>query len=78
MRRRRFENRAFPFEAVIFWTWLVVLAWAPVLLDVVAPKAAGRFLNSLNAFMTRHQQSVTVTVCFVFSVVLIAKGARAL
>jgi len=55
-----------------------VLAWAPVLLDVVAPKAAGRFLNSLNAFMTRHQQSVTVTVCFVFSVVLIAKGARAL
>lgn len=54
-----------------------VLAWAPVLLDVVAPKAASRILNSLNAFMTRHQQAVTVTVCFVFSVVLIAKGARA-
>ena len=55
-----------------------VFAWAPVVLDLVAPKAAGRVLNSLNAFMTKHQQAVTVTVCFVFAVVLIAKGARAL
>ena len=55
-----------------------VLAWAPVLMDVVAPHAAGRVLNPLNAFMTRHQKAVTVTVCFVFTVVLIAKGARAL
>ncbi|MGZ4754362.1 MAG: GAP family protein [Acidimicrobiia bacterium] len=55
-----------------------VLAWAPVLMDLVAPRAAGRVLNPLDAFMTRHQKEVTVTVCFVFTVVLIAKGARAL
>jgi len=55
-----------------------VLAWAPVLMDVVAPKAAGHVLDPLNGFMTRHQRAVTVTVCFVFTIVLIAKGARAL
>jgi hypothetical protein len=55
-----------------------VLAWAPVFLDVVAPKAAAHVLDLLNAFMTRHQRAVTVTVCFVFTIVLIVKGARAL
>ncbi len=55
-----------------------VLAWAPVAMDLIAPNAAGRVLSPLNAFMTRHQRAVTVTVCFVFTIVLIAKGARAL
>ena len=55
-----------------------VLAWLPVLLDIVAPRAAGKVLNPLNAFMTRHQKSVSVVVCFVFTIVLMAKGARAL
>ena len=54
------------------------LAWVPVLLDIVAPRAAARVLNPLNAFMTRHQKSVTVVVCFAFTVFLMAKGARAL
>lgn len=55
-----------------------VLAWLPVLLDVVAPRPAGHVLNPLNAFMTRHQKSVTVVVCFAFMIFLMAKGARAL
>jgi hypothetical protein len=55
-----------------------VLAWAPVVMDLIAPNAAGRVLSPLNAFMTRHERAVTVTVCFVFTIVLIAKGARAL
>ncbi len=55
-----------------------VLAWLPVLMDLVAPNTAGRVLGPLNHFMTRHERAVTVTVCFVFMVVLIAKGARAL
>ncbi len=54
------------------------LAWVPVVLDLVAPRAATDVLNPLNAFMTRHQKSVTVVVCFAFTVVLMAKGARAL
>jgi hypothetical protein len=55
-----------------------VLAWAPVVLDVVAPRTAGHLLNPLNAFMTRHQKAVTVCVCFAFAIFLMAKGARAL
>jgi hypothetical protein len=66
------------FTVVLVLAVASVLAWAPVLLDVVAPKAASRVLNPLNTFMTSHQRAVTVTVCFVFSIVLIAKGARAL
>lgn len=54
------------------------LAWVPVLLDIVAPRAAAHVLNPLNAFMTRHQKSVTVVVCFAFTIFLMAKGARAL
>jgi len=55
-----------------------VLAWGPVAMDLAAPTAAGRVLSPLNQFMIRHERAVTVTVCFVFTVVLIAKGARAL
>lgn len=39
MRRRRFENRAFPFDALVFWTWVVVLVWAPVPLGSNRPWA---------------------------------------
>lgn len=39
MRRRRFENRAIQFDALIFWSWVVVLAWATVPLGSNRPWA---------------------------------------
>ena len=41
MRRRRFETREFPYEASLFWTWIVVIAWAPVPLGSNRPWAWG-------------------------------------
>ncbi len=55
-----------------------ILAWAPVLLDTVAPRSAARVLQPLNAFMTRHQRTLSVTVCFVFAVFFVTKGLRGL
>ena len=55
-----------------------ILAWAPVLLDTVAPRAAARVLEPLNAFMTRHQRTLSVVVCFVFAVYFVVKGLRGL
>ena len=46
--------------------------------DSVAPTTAGRVLGGLNTFLARHQKTVSVTVCFVFAVYLVVKGARAL
>ena len=41
MRRRLFETRDFPFEAWLFWTWIAVIAWAPVPLGSNRPWAWG-------------------------------------
>ena len=54
------------------------LAWAPVLLDSVAPRLAGRILDPMNAFMTRNQRVLSIVVCFVFAAYLMFKGLRAL
>ena len=53
-------------------------AWVPVVWDTVAPTTAGRALGGLNSFLARHQKTVSVTVCFVFAVYLVVKGAAAL
>jgi hypothetical protein len=52
--------------------------WVPVLLYTVAPRFASRALGVLIGALGRHQQAVSVTVCFVFAVYLLVKGGRAL
>ena len=56
----------------------MLIIWVPLLLFTVAPGAAHRILDPINALMTRNQRTITIVVCFVFAVYLGVKGSRVL
>ncbi|MEJ1229901.1 MAG: GAP family protein [Galbitalea sp.] len=59
---------------------LAIGALAPILVPlvwfVVRPRAAGRQLDRLNRFITRHGRTLGVLVCLITGFYLLARGFR--